>query len=130
MAGTLENKGFAPFSEFKICIPPRAENANSGGGKMDKIEKGYYLAELAECEERDTMYHMANVESAHEIMTEFSAMFPKMELWETERLGQFFTFGMKSKKELESILTAMKCGYENAIAEAEKILLRLSASEA
>lgn len=130
MAGTLENKGFAPFSEFKICIPPRAENANSGGGKMDKIEKGYYLAELAECEERDTMYHMANVESAHEIMTEFSAMFPKMELWETERLGQFFTFGMKGKKELASILNAMKCGYENAIAEAEKILWRLSVSEA
>lgn len=97
--------------------------------KMDTVERDFYFQELSESNKKDSLYRMSNRERAKEIQAEFSATFPKMELWLIGDLGEFFTFGDKSKNELIEILKKIQAGHEKALSEICTLLKKAERSE-
>lgn len=95
---------------------------------MDTVERDFYFQELSESNKKDSLYRMSN-RSAKEIQAEFSATFPKMAMWETDTLGQFFTFGSKSKNELIEILKKIQAHHEKALSEICALLKKAERSE-
>ena len=96
---------------------------------MDTVERDFYFQELSEATKKDSLYRMSNRESAKEIQAEFSATFPKMEMWGNDTLGQFFTFGSKSKNELIEILKKIQASHEKALSEICALLRKAERSE-
>ena len=89
---------------------------------MDNVERDFYFQELSESNKKDSLYRMSNLKSAKEIQAEFSATFPKMEVWLNDSLGQFFTFGDKSRNELIEILKKIQASHEKALSEIHAFL--------
>lgn len=96
---------------------------------MDTVERDFYFQELSESNKKDSLYRMSNRERAKEIQAEFSATFPKMEMWENDTLGQFFTFGSKSKNELIQILSEIQKHYEKTLREIGSLIEHLGSNQ-